>query len=144
MTILQQSCNNLRTILQLGHSTCEKNFNNLATIFLCYNLAAIFLCNNLGTIFLEVLWLGANNDVIKTKNKKITHLQLSFHKVQQSCKIVEKSCNNPAECKIVCNSEIGTHFISVPCWVNPSALLSCKIFREYSSFHCSKRMFYYL
>ena len=29
---------------------------------------------------------------------------------------MKKSCNNPAECRIVCNVEIaiGTHFISVP------------------------------
>ena len=63
--------NNLVPILQIGHNTCEKNFNNLSTIFLCNNLAAIFLCNNLGTIFLEVLGRRlAANDNIKTKNNK--------------------------------------------------------------------------
>ena len=43
-TILQQSCNNHATILQVGHSTCEKSVTILKQS-----------CNNLTTIFQDVL-----------------------------------------------------------------------------------------
>ena len=44
LTILQQSCNNHATILQVGHSTCEKSVTILKQS-----------CNNLTTIFQDVL-----------------------------------------------------------------------------------------